>query len=348
MILIPIAVGLVFLIAGAEVLIGGASRLAQTFKISQLVIGLTVVAFGTSAPELAVSVRAAAGGNPEIALGNVLGSNIFNVLLILGLSALIRPLGVSRKVVRLDVPIMIAVSLLFVFLAWNGSIAAWEGILLLVSGLAYILFQVREGRRDETPEDAQATPPAGGLGWAVARVGIGIVMLTMGSRWLVDGASQLARSLGVSDLVIGLTVIAAGTSMPEVATSVMASLRGSRDIAVGNVVGSNVFNILWVLGLGAVVGGGIPISEAAWRFDVPVMVVAALACLPIFFTGYVIARWEGALFFGYYVAYTAFIVLAATQSPGLRAFRVAMSGFVIPLTVVTLAVITWKSLRSRS
>jgi len=348
--LILLPAGLASLVFGAELLVRGASRLAAAFAISPLVIGLTVVAFGTSTAELAVSLQATLAGRPDIALGNVIGSNTFNVLFILGVSALVTPLAVSSKMVRREVPIMIATSLLMIVLGWNRWISTAEGLLLIVLGIVYIVFQIRESRRLEIA--AAVTAPSSGrerAGWrSLLQVIAGLGLLVLGSHWLVGGAVIAARALGVSDLVISVTLVAAGTSLPEVATSVMASLRGERDIAVGNVVGSNVFNILWVLGPAAVAGGGIQVSAAAWRFDVPVMVAAAVACLPIFFSGYVIARWEGGLFLGYYLAYTVFVVLAASQSPGLGAFRVAMSGFVIPLTVVTLAVITLRSVRGRS
>ncbi len=341
--------GLALLLAGAELLVRGASRLAAALSIPPLVIGLTVVAFGTSAPELAVSVQAALDGRAGIALGNVVGSNIFNVLLILGLSALIAPLVVSRTLVRIEVPIMIGVSLLLVAMGWNGHISRAEGAVLAILGIVYTWLQIRAGRRQEShgePAEQEPRPAAGGWWRHASLIVIGLGMLLLGARWLVEGATVLARALGVSELIIGLTVIACGTSLPEVATSVLASLRRERDIAVGNVVGSNIFNILWVLGLAAVAAaGGVEISPAAWRFDMPVMVAAAVACLPIFFTGYVIARWEGGLFVGYYLAYVTFIVLAAVQSPALRAFSNAMVGFVVPLTVLTVGVLAARSLR---
>lgn len=339
--------GFVLLLAGAEFLVRGASRLATAFAIPPLVIGLTVVAFGTSAPELAVSLQAALDNRPDIALGNVVGSNIFNVLFILGLSALITPLFVSRKLVRLEVPIMIGTSLLLMLMGWNGRIGRGEGAALAILGIAYTVLQIREGRREKPGRDPESGgPKTTGRGWwrSVFLIGVGLGMLILGSRWLVEGATALARALGVGELVIGLTVIATGTSLPEVATSILASLRGERDIAIGNVVGSNIFNILWVLGLAAAISShGVDVSSAARRFDVPIMVAAAIACLPIFFTGLVIARWEGGLFFGYYLAYTGFVVLAAAQSPALRVFRTAMVGFVLPLTAVTLVLILVRS-----
>ncbi len=345
--------GFVLLIGGAELLVRGAARLATACGISPLVVGLTVVAFGTSSPELAVSVVSAYSGQAGIALGNVVGSNICNVLLILGLSALVAPLVVSRQVVRLEVPIMIGVSLLLVLFALNGVVGRAEGVLLFASLIAYLIWTVRRSRRELREQGVPAADPeAGGHAGTVVQVLqilAGLVLLGIGSKWLVDGAVSVATFFGVSDLVIGLTVVAVGTSLPELATSVLASLRGQRDIAVGNVVGSNIFNILSVLGLTAIFApAGVPVPPQALVFDLPVMLAVAVACLPIFLAGYRIARWEGGLFFGYYLAYTFFIVLTALQHPVLDLFSRAMLGFVIPLTLVTLAVSLRRSLRPKA
>ena len=344
--------GIVLLIGGAELLERGASRLAGAFGISPLVVGLTVVALGTSSPELAVSVQAALGGNPEISIGNVVGSNIFNVLFILGISALIVPLVVSEQLVRLDVPLMIAVSIALLVMALDGTVGRVDGILLLVGIVAYTGFLVRQSRRETAAARAEGEDEvdAGGTGWLRngLLVLVGLALLLVGSRWLVEGATILATAFGVSQLVIGLTVVAAGTSLPEVATSVLAGLRGERDIAVGNVVGSNLFNILVILGVSAVVAPhGIAVAPAALAFDIPVMIAVAAACLPIFFTGHLISRWEGGVFLAYYLAYTAYLVLAATRHDALPALSATMLYFVIPLTVLTLAVLTVRALRAR-
>lgn len=335
------------LLAGAELLVRGASRLAAAFSVPPLVVGLTVVAFGTSAPELAVSIEAATSGRADLALGNVVGSNIFNVLCILGLSALITPLAVSRKLVRLEVPILVAASLLLVALGWNETIGRAEGALLVVLGLVFTILQVQEGRREgsEAAEPASPGPATSGF-WlpSIAGILVGLALLVLGSRWLVDGAVAIARGMGISELVIGLTVVAAGTSLPELATSVLASLRGERDIAVGNVVGSNLFNIFWVLGLASMVSEhGVRVPPETLRFDLPVLVGAALACLPIFFTGLVIARWEGGLFLAYYLAYGLLLGLAASHSPSLLTFQTALLGFAGPLTLLTLGILALRS-----
>lgn len=346
-----IAMGLAVLVVGAEALVKGASRLAGGVGLPPLVIGLTVVAFGTSAPELAVSIQAAVGGQPDLALGNVVGSNIFNVLFILGLSALVAPLVVSQQLVRKDVPLMIGISILVLVLALDGRIGRLEGAVLFLGIVAYTGSLIRQGlgAGRAAATEAEGPPPAPGSPVAnvVWMLG-GLAALVLGSRWLVTGSVDVARAFGISELVIGLTILAAGTSMPELATSILATLRGQRDIAVGNVIGSNIFNILAVLGLSsAVAPEGIAVTRTALYFDVPVMIAVAFACLPILVSGYRIARWEGFLFFAYYVAYTAYLVVHAVDHPVLPAFRTAMIGFVLPLTAVTLSVVGVRSWRSR-
>ena len=335
--------GLGLLVGGAELLVRGASGLAAAAGITPLVIGLTVVAAGTSAPELAVSLQGALGGRPDIAVGNVVGSNIANVLLILGASALIAPLAVSRQLVRLDVPLMIGASLLLVLLAQDGRVARWEGVVLVAALLAYLAVQVRVGRVNGGGAAAAAEAPAAARGgWPVQVLLVlgGLGLLVLGARWLVNGAVAGAQAMGVSELVIGLTVVAVGTSLPEIATTLLATFRGQRDLAVGNVVGSNLFNLLGILGASAVAArGGLPVAHAAGAFDIPVMVAAAAACLPIAFTGYAIARWEGGLFLAYYVAYAAYVVMNATAHDALPAYSLVMSAFVLPLTAVTLLVL---------
>ncbi len=343
--------GLAALTVGAEFLVRGSADLAARLGISSLVIGLTVVAFGTSAPEMAVSVKAALVGQADIALGNVVGSNIFNVLLILGISALITPLAVGLRLVRIDVPLMIAVSVLTLLLGLDGAIGRPDGFLLFAGIVVYTVFAVYFGRREPRGQDGAGDSLPGGARGRIAVqlffVIVGLGLLVLGARWFVDGAVTLARTLGVSELTIGLTIVAAGTSLPEVAASVMAAIKGERDIAVGNVVGSNIFNILAVLGASAAVSSeGVAVAVSAMWFDIPVMIAVAVACLPIFFTGYSIARWEGGLFLGYYVLYTTYVVLAATGYAGLPTFRTAMVWLVIPLTVITLAVIVTRELRA--
>ena len=347
--------GLVALVLGANVLVRGASKLALSFGISPLVVGLTIVALGTSAPEIAVSVASVLEGKTDMAVGNVVGSNIFNVLFILGLSALIVPLVVHRQLIRQEVPIMFGVTLLMALMVMDGQLQLWESVALVVLLLAYTAFLVLQSRResatnraqdapaDEYEAELKASPPGAWdskLSAQLALMGVGLVLLVWGSDWLVTAAVFFAKALGVSDVVIALTIVAAGTSMPEVATSITAALKGERDIAVGNVVGSNIFNILGCLGLSGLVAGGagLAVAPSLLVFDMWVMLAVALACLPMFITDGEIARWEGGVFVAYYVAYVTYLILAAQQHDALGAFSNVMLGFVLPLTLITLLV----------
>lgn len=343
-------VGLLLLIAGAELLVRGAARLASMFGVSALVIGLTVVAFGTGSPELAVAVRSAWTGQSDIAIGNVIGSNIFNILFILGLSSVIVPLVVHEQLVRIDVPVMIACAAVLYLMAADGVLGRMDGIALFVGVVVYTWVLIRGSRRENGDEHDAPVGRPGGRAIAIPGLAVagGLAMLALGSTWLVGGAVSIARVLGVSELVIGLTVIAAGTSLPEIATSVVAGIRGQRDIAVGNVVGSNIYNILMVLGLCAIVSPrGLPVPTAAINFDLPVMLAVSVACFPIFFTGHAVHRWQGAMFLTYWVAYTTYVVLAAAHHDAVGQFGAVMSAFVIPLTVVVLAVVTFREMRAR-
>jgi len=345
--------GFILLVIGAEVLVRGAARLAARFGISPLVIGLTVVAFGTSAPEMAVSTQSAFLGQGDIAIGNVIGSNIFNVLVVLGLSALIIPLLVSRQLVRLDVPIMIAAAFLAWLLALDGSYSRLDGLILFACIITYtgylIISSLRAWKPEQTIVDeysAQVNPHRFATLINSTYILLGLALLVAGSNLLVTGAVGLAHALGLSELVVGLTIIAVGTSLPELATSLLAAWKGERDIAVGNIVGSNLFNLLAVLGLAGLVSPEkIPVAQNAISFDFPVMLAVMLACLPVFFAGYRISRWEGALFFAYYIAYTAYLIMKSNGEPFASTFADAMLGYVVPLTAVTLLVIAARAWR---
>lgn len=342
--------GLAALVVGADTLVRGASKLALSFGLSPLVVGLTIVAFGTSAPEMAVSVDAVLGGKTDIAVGNAVGSNIFNVLFILGASALIVPLVVHIQLIRQEVPIMLGGCLLLVAFCLDGFVFLWEGMALLLALFAYTGFLVVQSRRQTAAEvkeyDEEIHPSAPGAWdssvWVqLALVIGGLALLVIGADWLVNAAVAFARAFGVSDLVIGLTIVAAGTSMPEVATSIAAALKGERDIAVGNVIGSNTFNVLGVVGLSGLAAGttGLTIDPSVLTFDLWVMLAVCFACLPIFITGQEIARWKGALFLFYYVAYITYLVLAAQQHRAIDTYSAAIIGFFIPLTIITLVVV---------
>ena len=352
-----IGLGVILLVAGADALVRGASRLALSFGVSPLVVGLTVVAFGTSAPEMAVSVGAASAGNVDITIGNVVGSNIFNVLFILGLAAMIAPLVVDAQLIRQEVPVMIGATLLLYLLAADQGVSRVDGAVLLGLLIAYTGFLIVQSRRQTSATRAEYAEAIEGTGsgetrgrWAVnvAYVVVGLALLVLGARTLVDAAVRIASLVGVPELIVGLTIVAAGTSLPEVAASVMATIRGERDIAVGNVVGSSTFNVLGVLGLSALAAPAeIPVPPSALAFDVPVMTAVAVACLPVFFTGRTIARWEGAVFFGYYVAYTAYLILATQRHEATQAFGDAMLWFVMPITLMTLAASLAGELKAR-
>jgi cation:H+ antiporter len=243
---------------------------------------------------------------------------------------------------------MIALSFLVLLFAWDGRIGRLDGLLLSGGLVAYTMLAIVQSRKEQADIQAEyaaefgqsaAVPKRLSTIWNLFLLAAGLVLLVLGSRWFVEAAVTLARTLGVSELVIGLTIVAAGTSLPEVATSIMAAMRGERDIAVGNVVGSNLFNLMGVLGISSLVSPvGVSVSAAALALDIPVMIAVAVACLPIFFTGHMIARWEGGLFLAFYLAYTTYIVLAATDSELTRTFGTVMLAIVIPLILLTLAV----------
>jgi cation:H+ antiporter len=263
---------------------------------------------------------------------------------------------VAQRLVRLDIPLMIGVSVLVLVLALDGLIGQWDGLLLLFGILAYTVFVIRQSRYERAAVVAEYEHELGGTSSPqssriVQNIGLifaGLVLLVLGARWLVSGAVAIATALGVSELVIGLTIVAIGTGAPELATTVIASVRGERDIAIGNVVGSNLFNLLLVLGTAAFVAPtGIIVPPAAVRFDLPVMIVTAVACLPIYARHHMISRWQGLLFLGYYAAYTTYLSLAAAAHTALPVFSRVMLLFVVPLTAITLLVLAVRTVRTK-
>lgn len=346
--LLLFAVGLTALIVGADLLVYGASRVASAAGVSPLVIGLTVVSLGTSAPEAAVSIEAAMSGSTDLALGNVVGSNIFNILLILGLTAVIAPITVNSQLIRQEVPIMIGVTLLLIALIADGGLSRPESAVLLALLVVYISFLVFQGKRKgkslqaDTESFVQASAEGGLSGMthrlpAPLLILIGLALLVAGGHWLVTAATSIAREFGVSELIIGLTVVALGTSMPEVATSIAAVLRGERDIAIGNAVGSNLMNILGCLGAAGVVSAnGLIAPSALLNFDIWVMLAAAVICVPIIITGKLISRSEGLLLLAYCFAYLTYTLLVATHHDALPAYSTAVIWVVGPLTALIL------------
>jgi cation:H+ antiporter len=347
-----IVLGLVLLVGGGELLVRGASALAVRSGLAPLVVGLTVVSVATSAPELAVTTGAAVRGETELALGNVVGSNIANVLLILGISALILPLTARRRIVRVDVPVMLALGVLALLLSLDGRIGVGDGVVLLTIFVGHTAASVWIARRDpgDGPapapgteegrgEDEAAGPDDGVLPlWAAVLLVLGgVVLLVVGAGQLVSGATAVATALGVSGLVVGLTVVAVGTSLPELAASAVAALRGERDLALGNVVGSCIANLGLVLGLPALLARGLDVPAAVLALDLPVMLATSLVLLPVAFTGFVVARWEGGLFVALYGAYVGYVVLQATSHDALSGFTTVMTLFVLPFVVLAVA-----------
>ncbi len=303
-------VGLVLLYAGGETLVRGAGSLARRFGLSELAIGLTVVAFGTSAPELVVSVDAALSGVDDIAVGNVVGSNIANIGLILGLAVLITPAAVAGKLVRIDGPLMIIASLALVAVLANDLASAFEGMLLVGALVVFVAVTLRQARREPQPVRDQPDglsvkqPMRPALGAAL--VALGLILLVGGGHLLVSAAVVIASNVGVSQAVIGLTIVAVGTSLPELATSVVAAARGQGDIAVGNVVGSNIFNIIGILGLTAIIQ---PLERGAiTAVDLGVMTVLAIALTVRMATTRTLGRVDGLVLLLAYGGYTTYLI----------------------------------------
>lgn len=334
--------GIALLVFGGDRLVRGASALALSIGISPLVVGLTVVAFGTSAPELAVSVNGALHHSADVAVGNVVGSNIFNVLAILGLSALLTPLAVQPSLIRLEIPLLVLVSAGVLAMGWDGVVSRWDGVILFVSAVVYTAWVIVQSRRQTKALQAEyegefAQEETEHWGKSVLSIVAGLALLVLGSRWVVDGAVDIARFFGASELVISLTIIAAGTSLPEVVTSVSAALKGERDIAVGNVVGSNLFNILCVLGLSSIVTPeGINVAPAAMSFDIPVMIAVSVVCVPIFLSNWEVDRLEGGVLIGLYIAYTIVLILTSTGVPMSDTIRTIYMWGVWPLATLAM------------
>ena len=386
--------GFILLVAGGEALVRGASSLGKTVGLSSLIIGLTVVSSATSAPELAVSLGAALDGAPGLAVGNVVGSNIANILFVMGLTAIFGALMVKVQLIKADIPIMIGLSVIALLVSLDGNISTLEGSVLLGLLIIYLVVTIVLARRqtqreqsqtqreqsadaqqkshnDDGGPSAKVSVPAGARASAEATSSttsspvkssritptrsvrtskrrstlidlvlliVGIALLVAGAQMLVSASTTIAAALGVSDLIIGLTIVAIGTSLPELATSVIAALRGEGDMAVGNLVGSNIFNIGAVLGLSAIISPtGIDVASAAVNFDLPVMIATALVLLPLAFTAFAIGRWEGVALVAFYAAYVIYLVLDAAGHSALQPFNAAMLWFVLPITGLWLA-----------
>ncbi|MFM7434660.1 MAG: calcium/sodium antiporter [Vulcanococcus sp.] len=343
-----IVAGILLLFGGGELFVAGSVALSLLLGIPQIVIGLTVVSMGTSAPELFVSLLSTIQGGSAgdaIAVSNIVGSNIFNVMVVLGASAAITSLRVKSRLVRRDVPLLLAVSMATWGMASTGRLTWVAGLALLTALVINVIWEIRSAKEDQAEGlddlDADGAAP---MPVALFKLAAGLVLLVLGSQVLVKGAMTAAQALGVSETVIGLTIVSAGTSMPELVTSLVAAYRGKADLAIGNVVGSNLLNQLVILGLCALVSGrdGLAVDPVMLSRDFPVMVLTTLACLPIFWSGGVINRLEGWLLLGAYGLYLVEQILSSTAAPGADQFRLFVLVAVLPLVLVFLI---WSSLR---
>lgn len=340
---------LLLLIAGAELLVRAALRLAERLRVRPLIIGLSLVAFGSTAPQLTVSLQAAYQGAPDVAVGSVIGSNIFNVLVILGLAALIIPLRVSRQLVRLDIPLMIAASALVYALCGNGHLGRAEGLLLLLALAGYLAMlwhQSRHYARTYPAQDASAARAGRFWSGALLQVLFGLGLLSLAGHLLLEAAIEVATDLGLSERVIGLTVVAVCTSLPELAAALIAAIRGEREIAVGTVIGSNLLNLLGVLGLTALITPEpLTISPNALAFDLPVMLGVAALSLPVFYSGYRITRSEGLVFLCLYLVYGLHVAAFTMGMPLAGRLERLMLFYVLPVLAVVLLYTTVRAWR---
>lgn len=309
--IVLVSLGLAMLYFGAEWMVRGSVTIANKFRISQLVIGLTILAFGTSTPELSVSVTSAIQGIPDVALGNVVGSNIANIGLILGIAAIIKPLLVTKRVIKKEIPIMVGVAILLIIISFDGVISVEEGIVLAIGIVIFTVFSYKSSKKEsldiENPTIGLILGKKNVISKSIILIGAGLALLTFGSFITVENAVIIAKSFGVSERIIGLTLIAIGTSLPELVTSIVAALRGHSDLSVGNIVGSNVFNILAVIGISAAITG-ISVNENMF-FDYYVMIAFSIILIPIMRSGFILSRREGCGLVAAYFAYLIYLFI---------------------------------------
>ena len=363
-----ILAGFLTVLGGGEILVRGAVHLAKMLRVSALLISTTIVALGTAAPELAINIQAVREGLPDIAVGNILGSCIFNVLLILGLCAIIAPLKIRTRMLAFDLPMMVfAAVLLSIFVAYGGGISRQNGMLMFVLLVIFVVGRVVLDRfleRRQAGRMLQSNKGAAGeavvtyehtesenfsfrrLGVDLAFIGGGLILLTFGSQWLVDCSISICQALGISELLIGLTVLAIGSSSPEIVVSIVATLKGEMDVAVGNIVGSNTMNILCVLALTAVYAGFIPVSPDARTYDLIITLAVTLVCVPIFASSMTISRSEGIFFLAGCLAYCVFLYFKTVESPYLTAVCWTLGIIMAAFFVWALAVEAWEGRKS--
>lgn len=304
---LQLLIGFFVLLYSGKFLVKGGSSLAASFKISKLVVGVTVVSLGTSAPELLVSLQASLSGHPDIAIGNVIGSNISNIALVLGLSALVLPIPVKKASILFDWPVMMLASIMFFFFIYNNTLQLHEGLIFLTMLVLFILYTLYNSKKGKDTDEFET--PSFSIWMSLALIGISSLGLVFGSRWLVSGASDIARAFGVSERVISLSIIAIGTSVPELATSVTAAFKKETDISIGNIIGSNIFNVLGILGVTSVVKT-IPASFDIYKLDLFWMIAISfllfIFILPV--RNGILKRWEGAVLVLIYISYVYIIV----------------------------------------
>lgn len=358
MIVLFFIVGLAALITGADLFLNGVDHFGKKWGISSVVMGLTVVAFATGAPELAVSLKAAATGSADLVLGNIIGSNIANILLILGISAVIKPIGITLRIVRFDVPVVIGASILLYILALDGELSFVDGAILFAGIIIYSLvtfFQIRKERLNNGKAKQNSNQDIDEITsrwfFYVRNIGfliVGLALIVQGANWMVDSAVEMARILGVSELIIGLTIVSIGTSLPEVATSITAIRKGNVDMAVANVMGSNLYNIFLTMGLTLlIIPNVLAVSIQAIHFDLPFMIAISIACIPIFIADFNITRSDGTLFLFYYVGYIVYLILGAIESPYKKYTELAMLWVIIPATLIYMGVRLFFYLKKR-
>lgn len=308
--------GLAVLVVAAELVVRGASQLALSLGVKPLLLGLTVVSVGTSAPELAIGITASLQGSGSLAVGNIAGTNVLNILFILGLSALLQPLPLSMQIFKLELPVIVATAALMIGLAWDGVLSRMNGVVMFGAAILYTVALIRLSRRESQATQQEFKDMYGAGNDTVTRnlwrirakygavLAVGLVFSVLGADWLVDGAVGIARRLGISEAIIGLTIVAIGTSAPELVTTIVATLKDERDVAVGNLLGSSIYNILVILGITCMVSPeGVPVERQFMIIDIPLMAGVALACVPVFITGRCVSRLEGGLFVTVYLIY---------------------------------------------
>ncbi len=346
--------GLALLLGGAELFVMSALGLAKLTGGSRLLIGMTIVAFGTSAPELAIGVIGVLEQHADIGLGNIIGSNIFNILFVLGLASLISPLYVDLRVILRDIPILFGISVTFFLMTLDHAIHNYEAIILfaILAGYFVYLFRYSSERSNViAPElkEPEAEPfTAMMLAKKSVFILIAIAMLTIGSHWLVSGTARIAANFGISELVISLTLVALGTSLPEIATSVVAVRKKEYEMLFGNIIGSCIFNIIAVpVAMALLYSEPLSIDSEIINLDLPVMMVSVIACLPIFISDRRMSRFEGILFLVYYFAYIFVLYLKEFSGSILTEYKTIILTLIVPMTAITLVVVTYRAIRYR-